>query len=179
MSTTTADARSALMGDVSAAALRYDPWRHLAESFPYVRVELGKLRPGRMGEWRSTDVIVLAYYLYPDEARCTLAHELVHVERGPSPKDPELAAAEEKVVDEIAARRLITLTELRAVMQMGRSYQMGAALHVDVGTLLTRMETLTELERTWLTEQTTETIRKIRSLAKLQAGLRERAARTI
>ncbi len=57
---------------------------------------------------------------------------------------------------------------------------MGAALHVDVGTLLTRMETLTELERTWLTEQTTETISKIRSLAKLQAGMRrERAARTI
>lgn len=179
MSTTTADARSALMGDVSADALRYDPWRHLAEQFPWVRVELGKLRPGRMGEWRNADVIVLAYYLAPNEARCTLAHELVHVERGAPPKDPELAAAEEKVVDEIAARRLITLTELRAVMQMGRSYQMGAALHVDVGTLLTRMETLTELERTWLTEQTTETIRKIRSLAKLQAGLRERAARTI
>jgi len=180
MTTTTADARSALMGDVAADALRYDPWRHLAEQFPYLRVELGKLRPGRMGKWTIDNRIVLSCILYPDEARCTLAHELVHVERGAPPKDPELAAAEEKVVDEIAARRLITLTELRAVMQMGRSYQMGAALHVDVGTLLTRMETLTELERTWLTEQTTETIRKIRSLAKLQAGLlRERAARTI
>lgn len=107
MTITTADARSALMCDVSGDALRYDPWRHLAESFPWVKVETGKLRSGRMGEWRSIDVIVLAYYLGPDEARSTLAHELVHVERGPSPKDPDLAAAEEKVVDEIAARRLI------------------------------------------------------------------------
>jgi len=178
--TTTADARTALMGDVSADALRYDPWRHLTESFPYMQVETGKLRPGRMGEWTVDNRIVLSCLLYPDEARCTLAHELVHVERGPSPKDPELAAAEERIVDGVAARRLITLNELRAVMRMGKSYQMAAALHVDVTTLLTRMETLTELERTWLTEQTTETIRKIRSLASLQAGLlRERAARTI
>ena len=46
------------------------------------------------------------------ERRCTLTHELVHRERGPVPRDPAAAAAEERAVDEIAARRLITLGSL-------------------------------------------------------------------
>jgi len=174
MTTTTADARSALMGDVSADALRYDPWLHLAEQFPWVRVELGKLRPGRMGEWRNADVIVLAYYLAPNDARCTLAHELVHVERGPSPKDPVLAAAEETIVDEIAARRLITLTDLAGVLGMSNPYQMHAALHADLPTLQARLNTLSVLERTWLAEQTTITVAKLKTLQTKTGKLRAR-----
>lgn len=46
------------------------------------------------------------------ERRCTLTHELVHRERGPVPTDPAAAAREEQIVDEITARRLITLSQL-------------------------------------------------------------------
>lgn len=46
------------------------------------------------------------------ERRSAIAHELVHIERGPVPRDPWLAACEELAVEQETARRLIPLDRL-------------------------------------------------------------------
>ena len=53
--------------------------------------------------------VVLDRTLSQVERRCTLTHELEHIHRGPLSDDDHLAAREEAIVDELAARRLVTL----------------------------------------------------------------------
>lgn len=61
------------------------------------------------GVWGITDfvtgTVTLTHGLSVAEARCTLAHELIHLERGPVGRDA--TAAEEIAVEEIAAGRLV------------------------------------------------------------------------
>jgi hypothetical protein len=81
------------------------------------------------------------------ERRCTLTHELVHRERGPVPTDPAAAAAEERIVDEIAARRLITTPALVDGLRWTRqAAELADHLWVDEPTLQTRMATLDPVE---------------------------------
>ncbi len=81
------------------------------------------------------------------ERRCTLTHELVHRERGPVPTDPAAAAREERIVHEIAARRLITLPQLVDGLRWTREpHQLAEHLWVDIPTLRTRMATLDPIE---------------------------------
>lgn len=81
------------------------------------------------------------------ERRCTLTHELVHRERGPVPADPAAAAREEAIVEEISARRLITLPQLADGLRWSRHpRELAEALWVDQPTLHTRMATLDPLE---------------------------------
>ena len=64
------------------------------------------LRAGRRGQITfSTRVIELSRDLLEVERTCTLAHELVHLERGPVIS--RHTAREERIVASIAARRLI------------------------------------------------------------------------
>lgn len=80
------------------------------------------------------------------ERRCTLTHELVHRERG-LVVDPAAAAREEQIVDEIAARRLITLQALAEALRWTRHpRELAEQLWVDEPTLHTRMGTLDPLE---------------------------------
>lgn len=91
--------------------------------------------------------IWLARGLTQAERRCTLTHELVHRERGPVPGDPVAAAREEQLVDEIAARRLITTPALVDALRWTRDpHQLAEHLWVDDPTLNTRMTTLDPLE---------------------------------
>lgn len=81
------------------------------------------------------------------ERRCTLTHELVHRERGPVPCDPAEAAREERIVDEIAARRLITVPALADGLAWTRHpRELAEHLWVDEPTLQTRMATLDPVE---------------------------------
>ncbi|MGA5467141.1 hypothetical protein [Mycobacterium sp. NPDC050041] len=81
------------------------------------------------------------------ERRCTLTHELVHRERGPMPVEPIAAAREERLVDEIAARRLITTPALVDALRWTRHpAELADHLWVDEPTLQTRMTTLDPLE---------------------------------
>ncbi|MCV7210213.1 hypothetical protein H7J75_16250 [Mycolicibacterium canariasense] len=77
--------------------------------------------------------------------RCTLTHELIHLERGPVPD--YLLAAEERIVDELAARRLIELPDLMEGLRWTRDpEELADALWVDRSTLNTRMRTLDPVE---------------------------------
>ncbi|MBM7280315.1 hypothetical protein JTZ10_21460 [Gordonia rubripertincta] len=88
------------------------------------------------------------------ERRCTLTHELVHDERQVFPRDRVLRAREERTVETIAARRLITLEALADALRWTRHEREAAAeLWVDVPMLVTFIQSLTEAERDWLNER--------------------------
>ena len=83
------------------------------------------------------------------ERRCTLTHELVHLERGPAPAEARARAREERIVDVIAARRLIPITALIDAYRWcpaGHPAELAEELWVDIPTLRTRMATLDPFE---------------------------------
>lgn len=128
---------------------RWHPWRHAAEHHPDVDIHCHRELPGNL--WGLTDfrlrTIWLCRRLRQVHRRCTLTHEIVHLERGPIPADPAAAAREERIVDEIAARRLITLPQLVDGLRWTRErHQLAEHLWVDVATLNTRMATLDPIE---------------------------------
>ena len=82
------------------------------------------------------------------EARCTLVHELIHLERGHStcqPPDVEADVARE------AAQRLLPIDELAdALLQTRSEFEAAKMLWVDVDTLRTRLASLDDVERACL-----------------------------
>jgi hypothetical protein len=127
----------------------YDPWADLARNWPDVEVVLEPMRGTLLGELRYP-VIALRAGTSAAQRRCTLAHELVHLERGVTDCGP-WAAREELAVHAAAARRLIRLDDLAtAVRAAGPAPGAGVlaqALDVDRQTLTLRVEQLTPHER--------------------------------
>src|SRR4051812_23963113 len=94
----------------------YDPWHALAAEFRQARVVYDDLPPRRRGEVDfRTHTITLQRRLDPTAQRCTLAHELVHLERGPVVMWH--APREERAVAAIAARRLVSIDSLAEALR--------------------------------------------------------------
>lgn len=96
---------------------RWNPWRALRER-PQIELRQQWLR-GRRGLWVPNGDGTSTIYLDPRasrrERRCTLAHELVHEERGIAygPATPRpLVQLEERTVTRIAVGRLVPAAEL-------------------------------------------------------------------
>lgn len=126
----------------------YHPWRHLRSLGDWDLV-WGDLPIGVRG---ITDhpcrTVELDRVMAQAERRCTIAHEIVHIERGPMPTDPYLAALEEAAVQREAARRLIPLPRLLAAIRWSRDlHEVADELWVDVDTLAIRMRYLHPAER--------------------------------
>jgi Zn-dependent peptidase ImmA (M78 family) len=103
-----------------------------------------------MGLWdQRTRTVWLDSRLTPVERRCTLAHELVHAERGDVPcGDPALDARQETRVEREAARRLLPLARLAEVLRWSPDLREAAAeLDVEVGVLELRLASLDDTER--------------------------------
>lgn len=133
---------------------RYSPWADLTALG--VTVEYDTLRAPRRGYWDpATRTVVLHAGLLQDERRCTLAHELIHVERG---DDGRCASSWhesrlEQLVHALAARRLIALADLRFALALSRhEHDLAEELWVDRYTLQVRLATLTGQERRTLDE---------------------------
>ncbi len=125
----------------------FHPWRLLRTRHPDVEVSCRYQLPDRLMGVQYGRRILLCRTLTQAERRCTLTHELVHRERGPVPTDPAAAAAEERTVDRIAARRLITLGSLVDGLRWTRDpHQLAEHLWVDVPTLRVRMSGLDAVE---------------------------------
>lgn len=140
-----------------SARERYDPWRQLHEQWPEIAVRTQPM-PGRLLGWIRYPVIALRAGTTAAQRRCTLAHEIVHLERGITECGP-WAAHEERQVHAIAARRLITLDDLAcAVREYGPTYRrvLAQALEVDGETMAVRLELLSDAERRLLAAQTRE-----------------------
>jgi hypothetical protein len=123
----------------------WNPWRALSRS-PEVSVVYGDPGEGNVGvvDLRSR-VITLCPSLLQDERRSTLAHELVHLERGTpcGPGDPE-----EREVARLAAARIIAWPDLvEAVKWSDDLEEQARELWVDEETVRVRLHHLTEAER--------------------------------
>lgn len=134
-------------GGLLAPNGRYNPWKHIYTEHPDAVVSDDLALPDRvMGlALCATKRVWLHNGLNQAERRCTLAHELVHLERGPVPRDPVHAAREEEIVDQIASRRLITTEDLIATIRECPDGSMRAwafRLWVDTPMLTVRLKNL-------------------------------------
>ncbi len=127
------------------------PWRRLRDR-PDWLLEWGMLPPGLMGSTcHRRRVITLDLRLSQAERRCTIAHELEHVERGPMPSDPILAAREEESIERAVARRLVTIRALGDALAWAHTLDEAAEeLWVDVATLEARLRSLHPAEHAYL-----------------------------
>lgn len=126
---------------------RWHPWRHAAEHYPDVIINCHRELPAQTWGLTSFSLrkVWLCRRLRQVHRRCTLTHELIHLERGPVA--PHMQATEERIVDELAARRLIELPELIDGLRWTRDLEeLADALWVDRPTLSTRMATLDPIE---------------------------------
>jgi hypothetical protein len=133
----------------SAPLQRYDPWLDLSVNWPQLEVVVEPMSGTLLGELRYP-VIALRAGTSAAQRRCTLAHEIVHLERGVHECGP-WSAREELYVHREAARRLISTRDLEfAVRGLGGSADISAlaqALDVDVETAKLRLELVTAGER--------------------------------
>jgi hypothetical protein len=130
---------------MTASPLRYDPWHDLAVNWPDVEVVIEPMGGSLLGLLRYP-VIALRAGTSAAQRRCTLAHEIVHLERGVGDCGP-WSGREELLVHREVARRLIPIAELAgAVRALGDSAvlaELAQALDVDLETARLRLDMLT------------------------------------
>ncbi|WP_342762987.1 ImmA/IrrE family metallo-endopeptidase [Dermabacter hominis] len=108
-----------------------------------MRVEYARL-DGRCGETNGRDLIRLDKRLLQVERRCTLAHELVHLEAG---EGRACTPSREREVNQIAAARLVPFEALVKAARWARSpVELAEELWVTPLMLEARCETLTASE---------------------------------
>lgn len=106
------------MRDTPPASDVYHPWRHLQRTWQHVTVEhVNDIADDRLGETDGIQLIRLRRRQLQVERRCTLTHELIHLERGDG---AECTAATEAEIDREAARRLIPWERLLEAVRWAR-----------------------------------------------------------
>lgn len=130
--------------------LVFDPWAEVGKH-PEVRVYIQRLDDGVVGLTDGVNRIWLDDRLTQVERRCTLTHELVHVEQAHASCQP--LRVELEVCLE-AARRLITVDDLARVMPWSiHLHEMAEELWVTPQTLRDRLIGLRLAERRALAER--------------------------
>lgn len=125
----------------------WHPWRHIRHRHPHIGVDATHRLPSGYRGLLTPAGIYLDCRLSQAGRRCTLAHEIVHLERGPVPDHPHFAALEEHAVEVIAARRLIRITHLiDALVWTQNLHELAEELWVDTDTVITRVQHLTTRE---------------------------------
>lgn len=129
----------------------YHPWRHFRALARWTLI-WADLPAKRLGETGWLDgTVTLDKHLLQTERRCTICHELVHIERGPVPDDDRLAAREESTVEREVARRLIELQPLGEALAWSRHISEAAdALWVTEDVLRVRLDHLSCSESQYL-----------------------------
>lgn len=129
----------------------YDPWADVRDNWPQVRVVIEPMTGDLLGEVRDDGlVIALRAGTSAAQRRCTLAHEIVHLERGILDCGPWLQREEVQVHTEVSLR-LIPLAALAdAVRALGGADDQAALaqwLEVDSETLAMRVSRLSAGDR--------------------------------
>lgn len=127
----------------------YHPWRRLREQ-PNIQLTWRPLL-GRLGVTDGRSRVVLDPRQSQAQRRCTIAHELAHIElghvRGCDPREESAAA-------QLAARRLIPIAQLAdAILWSEHPAQIAEALWVDVDTLQVRLDHLHPSERQYIAQR--------------------------
>jgi hypothetical protein len=121
--------------------MSWNPWRWVGEHYPHIVVSCEHRLPKRVaGIWRD-NTIWLCSTLNQAERRSVLTHELQHLQRGlPS---PQYRDREERIVDELAARRLIAIADLARALRSTRDPDaLAEELWVDRHTVEVRLSNL-------------------------------------
>lgn len=119
----------------------FHPWHYLRDVHPEVTVWHTTELPTSILGITDGHNIWLQERMTQAERRCTLMHELIHIERGHQGCQPP--AIEAKVEDEVA-RYLIPISALCKVLPWARNEDEAAEeLWVDVATLRARLASLT------------------------------------
>ncbi|MCW2495838.1 hypothetical protein [Jatrophihabitans sp.] len=129
--------------------LRYDPWLDLHENWPEVVVRIEPM-PGRLLGELCYPVIALRAGTSYGQRRCTLTHEVVHLERGVRDCGPWLER-EEWYVDREVAWRLLPIELLAPAIRNAGGVEdltdIARQLDVDTDTLTMRLSLVTRAER--------------------------------
>lgn len=124
------------------------PWQRL-RSLPGVRVFVVRLDCGRWGFYDAEqNALYIDSRLNQAERRSTIAHELLHLERGDEPCVTDWhEAKQERLVDAQTARDLIALAPLADALAWAENeHEVADCLWVDVATVRTRIDRLTATE---------------------------------
>ncbi|MGX7681080.1 hypothetical protein ACSMXN_19500 [Jatrophihabitans sp. DSM 45814] len=133
------------------AQRRYDPWRDLRQNWPDVDLIVEPMEGDLLGEVRDGGrTIALRAGTSTGQRRCTLTHEIVHLERGLFECGP-FEQREEQLVHAEVAHRLIPVDVLAEAIRFlggdGDSGALALLLDVDSETLDLRRRLLDRLDR--------------------------------
>jgi len=128
----------------------YDPWRDLSENWPGVTIEIVQMTGDLLGEIReSGTVIALRAGTSSGQRRCTLAHEIIHLERGIGDCGLWQLREERQVHIEVARRLIPAAVLCEAARVSGGAADpraLALTLDVDVETLRIRLACLARTE---------------------------------
>jgi hypothetical protein len=138
----------------SQQCIHYDPWLDVQQNWPGIRVVIETMSGDLLGEVRDGgQVIALRAGTSAAQRRCTLTHEIVHLERGIFDCGP-WSQREELLVHTTVAFRLIPSAALVAALRdLGGADDRPALAHlldVDSETLQLRLSRITATERRML-----------------------------
>lgn len=127
----------------------HHPWRAF-KALSHYTLHWAYLPDGILGFTDYTRcAVVLTKDMTQAERRCTIAHEVEHIERGPA--HPSHRAWDEREVDKAVARKLIGIRDLgEALAWTSCEHQIADELWVDVATLRARLAHLHPSERHYL-----------------------------
>jgi hypothetical protein len=127
----------------------YHPWHHL-RSRPEITLHWADLEPGTLALTDGQDIWMSPHPLQAWR-RCTLAHELAHIELGHRHGCTERDEAE---AAQLAARRLISASRLADALLWSQNLEVVAeALWVDIDTLEVRLAHLHPSERALISDR--------------------------
>jgi len=127
----------------------HHPWRAF-RAMSHFTLEWSQLPEGVLGitDYRRRTV-TLALGMTEAERRCTIAHEVEHILRGPVPS--WFQAREEREIEAVAARKLIAIRDLaEALAWADDEAQVADELWVDVATVRARLARLRSAEQDYL-----------------------------
>jgi Zn-dependent peptidase ImmA (M78 family) len=135
---------------------RYDPWRDAERRHPHVQVERCDTAPVD-GAWIPSELVILiGDHLDETGRRCTLAHELAHIDLDHSPTGHHwFDRRAERDADVLAACRLIRLNELADALVEHALHPARVAhrLRVSMRILTARLATLREAEKRYISRR--------------------------
>lgn len=125
--------------------MTYNPWA-AAATVPELHIDTygADLPSGHHGRlYPRRRLILIARTATQVQRRCTLAHELVHAERGDLPTTGWFGRRQERTCEQLAARRLIDLDDLISALHWSQhEAEVADELRVDVETLRIRVDHL-------------------------------------
>lgn len=106
---------------------------NLLDRLHSITIKRGDTAPDELGSVEfDARLITISRTATAGEFRATLAHEMVHLLRGPTYVDEE--EAEERIVDEETARMLVPADALPAILEATNPVELAARFGVDVAT---------------------------------------------